>query len=90
MAGAQPGVHALQLKPVSVPESLRKGNKFMKWDDVSTGAVNRLFLSCDQRAEWNKLLLCLVFVIYSPLHYGICSIINGSIDCGSIISPITS
>uniref|UniRef100_A0A8C5GJJ6 Phosphoinositide phospholipase C n=1 Tax=Gouania willdenowi TaxID=441366 RepID=A0A8C5GJJ6_GOUWI len=35
MAGAQPGVHALQLKPVSVPESLRKGNKFMKWDDVS-------------------------------------------------------
>uniref|UniRef100_A0A672HKQ7 Phosphoinositide phospholipase C n=1 Tax=Salarias fasciatus TaxID=181472 RepID=A0A672HKQ7_SALFA len=33
MAGAQPGVHALQLKPVSVPESLRKGNKFMKWDD---------------------------------------------------------
>lgn len=37
MAGAQPGVHALQLKPVSVPESLRKGNKFMKWDDVSNG-----------------------------------------------------
>uniref|UniRef100_A0A8C9VAF7 Phosphoinositide phospholipase C n=1 Tax=Scleropages formosus TaxID=113540 RepID=A0A8C9VAF7_SCLFO len=36
MAGAQPGVHALQLKPVSVPESLRKGSKFMKWDDVST------------------------------------------------------
>lgn len=35
MAGAQPGVHALQLKPVSVPESLRKGNKFMKWEDVS-------------------------------------------------------
>lgn len=37
MAGAQPGVHALQLKPVSVPESLRRGNKFMKWDDVSSG-----------------------------------------------------
>uniref|UniRef100_A0A8D3DJ08 Phosphoinositide phospholipase C n=1 Tax=Scophthalmus maximus TaxID=52904 RepID=A0A8D3DJ08_SCOMX len=37
MAGAQPGVHALQLKPVSVPESLGKGNKFMKWDDVSNG-----------------------------------------------------
>uniref|UniRef100_A0A8C6LED8 1-phosphatidylinositol 4,5-bisphosphate phosphodiesterase n=1 Tax=Nothobranchius furzeri TaxID=105023 RepID=A0A8C6LED8_NOTFU len=36
MAGAQPGVHALQLKPVSVPECLRKGNKFMKWDDDST------------------------------------------------------
>ncbi|KAJ8009499.1 hypothetical protein DPEC_G00089520 [Dallia pectoralis] len=36
MAGAQPGVHALQLKPVSVSESLRRGNKFMKWDDDST------------------------------------------------------
>lgn len=39
MAGAQPGVHALQLKPVSVPESLRRGNKFMKWDDVSKTGV---------------------------------------------------
>uniref|UniRef100_A0A3P9JY36 Uncharacterized protein n=1 Tax=Oryzias latipes TaxID=8090 RepID=A0A3P9JY36_ORYLA len=37
MAGAQPGVHALQLKPVCVPECLKKGNKFMKWEDVSTG-----------------------------------------------------
>ncbi|XP_053469574.1 1-phosphatidylinositol 4,5-bisphosphate phosphodiesterase beta-1 isoform X1 [Ictalurus furcatus] len=36
MAGPQPGVHALQLKPVAVPESLRKGNKFMKWEDDST------------------------------------------------------
>ncbi|KAK1795972.1 hypothetical protein P4O66_009075, partial [Electrophorus voltai] len=36
MAGAQPGVHALQLKPVSVPESLKNGNKFMKWEDDST------------------------------------------------------
>eukprot|EP00063_Salmo_salar_P086368 XP_014061203.1 PREDICTED: 1-phosphatidylinositol 4,5-bisphosphate phosphodiesterase beta-1-like [Salmo salar] len=36
MAGAQPGVHALQLKPVFVSESLKKGNKFMKWDDDST------------------------------------------------------
>uniref|UniRef100_A0AAR2J4J5 Phosphoinositide phospholipase C n=1 Tax=Pygocentrus nattereri TaxID=42514 RepID=A0AAR2J4J5_PYGNA len=34
MAGAQPGVHALQLKPVSVPESLKKGSRFMKWDEV--------------------------------------------------------
>lgn len=42
MAGAQPGVHALQLKPVSVPESLRKGNKFMKWDDVSNGESDRV------------------------------------------------
>ncbi|XP_062858323.1 1-phosphatidylinositol 4,5-bisphosphate phosphodiesterase beta-1 isoform X2 [Trichomycterus rosablanca] len=36
MAGAQPGVHALQLKPVTVPESLVKGSKFMKWEDDST------------------------------------------------------
>lgn len=35
MAGAQPGVHALKLKPAFVPESLKTGNKFMKWDDVS-------------------------------------------------------
>uniref|UniRef100_A0A8C9VGT3 Phosphoinositide phospholipase C n=1 Tax=Scleropages formosus TaxID=113540 RepID=A0A8C9VGT3_SCLFO len=33
MAGAQPGVHALQLEPVRVSESLKKGSKFMKWDD---------------------------------------------------------
>ncbi|KAI1897737.1 hypothetical protein AGOR_G00086360 [Albula goreensis] len=39
MAGAQPGVHALQLKPVSVPETLKKGNKFMKWDQDSTAVI---------------------------------------------------
>lgn len=37
MAGAQPGVHALQLKPVCVSDSLKKGTKFVKWDDVSIG-----------------------------------------------------
>ncbi|KAK7134132.1 hypothetical protein R3I94_015855 [Phoxinus phoxinus] len=36
MAGAQPGVHALQLKRVSVPEKLRTGDKFMKWDEDCT------------------------------------------------------
>ncbi|XP_006921662.1 1-phosphatidylinositol 4,5-bisphosphate phosphodiesterase beta-1 [Pteropus alecto] len=35
MAGAQPGVHALQLKPVCVSDSLKKGTKFVKWDDDS-------------------------------------------------------
>lgn len=35
MAGAKPGVHALQLKPVSVPDFLKKGGKFIKWDEVS-------------------------------------------------------
>ncbi|KAI1898711.1 hypothetical protein AGOR_G00075180 [Albula goreensis] len=33
MAGAKPGVHALQLKPVSVHETLKKGSKFVKWDE---------------------------------------------------------
>ncbi|KAG7243279.1 hypothetical protein INR49_011726 [Caranx melampygus] len=33
MAGAKPGVHALQLKPVSVHETLKKGGKFIKWDE---------------------------------------------------------
>jgi hypothetical protein len=39
MAGAQPGVHALQLKPVCVSDSLKKGTKFVKWDDVSIGVA---------------------------------------------------
>lgn len=38
MAGARPGVHVVKLKPVHVSESLIAGNKFMKWDDVSTAA----------------------------------------------------
>ncbi|XP_069500965.1 1-phosphatidylinositol 4,5-bisphosphate phosphodiesterase beta-3 [Ambystoma mexicanum] len=33
MAGARPGVHAVQLKPISVHETLRKGSKFIKWDE---------------------------------------------------------
>ncbi|KAM9424194.1 1-phosphatidylinositol 4,5-bisphosphate phosphodiesterase beta-3 [Pholidichthys leucotaenia] len=33
MAGAKPGVHTLQLKPVSVHEELKKGGKFIKWDE---------------------------------------------------------
>ncbi|KAL8173389.1 UNVERIFIED_CONTAM: hypothetical protein K2H54_048120, partial [Gekko kuhli] len=33
MAGAQPGVHALQLRPVCVPAALRRGTAFAKWDD---------------------------------------------------------
>ncbi|XP_072232934.1 1-phosphatidylinositol 4,5-bisphosphate phosphodiesterase beta-3 [Leuresthes tenuis] len=33
MAGAKPGVHALQLKPVSVHEVLKKGGKFIKWEE---------------------------------------------------------
>lgn len=61
MAGAQPGVHALQLKPVSVPESLRKGNKFMKWDDVSNEERDRLlscFLFFVFFSHWSTLFEC--------------------------------
>ncbi|XP_021345453.1 1-phosphatidylinositol 4,5-bisphosphate phosphodiesterase beta-1-like isoform X4 [Mizuhopecten yessoensis] len=36
MAGAKPGVHAVQLRPICVPESLIKGNKFIRWDESST------------------------------------------------------
>ena len=35
MAGAKPGVHVVQLKTITVPETLVKGNKFIKWDEVS-------------------------------------------------------
>ncbi|XP_016104873.1 1-phosphatidylinositol 4,5-bisphosphate phosphodiesterase beta-1 [Sinocyclocheilus grahami] len=48
MAGAQPGVHALQLKRVSVPESLRTGDKFIKWDDDCT-TVTPVTLRIDPR-----------------------------------------
>lgn len=39
MAGARPGVHALQLEPPTVVETLRRGSKFIKWDEVSEWAV---------------------------------------------------
>ncbi|KAM8810355.1 1-phosphatidylinositol 4,5-bisphosphate phosphodiesterase beta-1 isoform 2-T2 [Eudromia elegans] len=46
MAGAQPGVHALQLKPVCVSDALKKGVKFVKWDDDST-VVTPIILRTD-------------------------------------------
>lgn len=35
MAGAKPGVHVVQLKGIKVPDALIKGNKFVKWEEVS-------------------------------------------------------
>ena len=35
MASAKAGVHVVQLKPIFVPDVLREGYKFVKWDDVS-------------------------------------------------------
>lgn len=50
MAGAKPAVHVVQLRRINVPEILVKGNKFIKWDDVSilsklqrVGEVGHLF-----------------------------------------------
>ncbi|XP_060774347.1 1-phosphatidylinositol 4,5-bisphosphate phosphodiesterase beta-3 isoform X2 [Neoarius graeffei] len=42
MAGAKPGVHALQLKPVSVHETLKGGSKFIKWDEEPNSGVSSL------------------------------------------------
>ncbi|GAB6020072.1 phospholipase c beta [Chamberlinius hualienensis] len=39
MAGAKPGVHVVQLKPIVVPRTLQEGGKFIKWDDDSGQAV---------------------------------------------------
>lgn len=36
MAGARPGVHALQLEPPTVAETLRRGSKFIKWDEEAS------------------------------------------------------
>ena len=35
MAGAKPGVHVVQLKGIKVADALIKGNKFVKWEEVS-------------------------------------------------------
>uniref|UniRef100_A0A672JPB5 Phosphoinositide phospholipase C n=1 Tax=Salarias fasciatus TaxID=181472 RepID=A0A672JPB5_SALFA len=47
MAGAKPGVHALQLKPVSVHEALKKGGKFIKWDEPNSGPPTLVTLKVD-------------------------------------------
>ncbi|KAM4714875.1 1-phosphatidylinositol 4,5-bisphosphate phosphodiesterase beta-3 [Anableps anableps] len=39
MAGAKPGVHALQLKPVVVHEELKKGSKFVRWEEDSNNPL---------------------------------------------------
>ncbi|XP_052106026.1 1-phosphatidylinositol 4,5-bisphosphate phosphodiesterase classes I and II-like isoform X4 [Mytilus californianus] len=39
MAGAKPGVHVVQLRPIIVPECLIKGNKFIKWEESSATGV---------------------------------------------------
>ncbi|KAG8522670.1 1-phosphatidylinositol 4,5-bisphosphate phosphodiesterase beta-3, partial [Galemys pyrenaicus] len=46
MAGARPGVHALQLEPSTVGEILRRGSKFIKWDE-ETSSRNLVTLRVD-------------------------------------------
>lgn len=47
MAGAKPGVHALQLKPVSVNEVLKRGSKFIKWDEEANSTPSLITLRVD-------------------------------------------
>uniref|UniRef100_A0AAZ3Q529 Phosphoinositide phospholipase C n=1 Tax=Oncorhynchus tshawytscha TaxID=74940 RepID=A0AAZ3Q529_ONCTS len=47
MAGAQPGTHALKLKPLTVPDTLKNGSRFMKWDDVSISGLTPITLTVD-------------------------------------------
>uniref|UniRef100_A0A669BKZ0 Phosphoinositide phospholipase C n=1 Tax=Oreochromis niloticus TaxID=8128 RepID=A0A669BKZ0_ORENI len=47
MAGAKPGVHALQLKPVDVHEALKRGGKFVKWDEVRMKCLKVSFRAND-------------------------------------------
>uniref|UniRef100_A0A8D3B6A9 1-phosphatidylinositol 4,5-bisphosphate phosphodiesterase n=1 Tax=Scophthalmus maximus TaxID=52904 RepID=A0A8D3B6A9_SCOMX len=47
MAGAKPGVHALQLKPVCVHDALKKGGKFIKWDEQNSGPPTLVTLKVD-------------------------------------------
>uniref|UniRef100_A0A8C8FMZ7 Phosphoinositide phospholipase C n=1 Tax=Oncorhynchus tshawytscha TaxID=74940 RepID=A0A8C8FMZ7_ONCTS len=47
MAGAKPGVHALQLKPVSVHDILKRGSKFIKWDEPNSGHPTLITLKVD-------------------------------------------
>ena len=35
MAGYRPAVHVVQLRPAVVPDELQRGDKFVKWDEVS-------------------------------------------------------
>ncbi|XP_043222613.1 1-phosphatidylinositol 4,5-bisphosphate phosphodiesterase classes I and II-like isoform X2 [Amphibalanus amphitrite] len=39
MAGYRPAVHVVQLKPVSVPQCMQEGQKFIKWDEDSPTGV---------------------------------------------------
>uniref|UniRef100_A0A3B5L7P9 Uncharacterized protein n=1 Tax=Xiphophorus couchianus TaxID=32473 RepID=A0A3B5L7P9_9TELE len=67
MAGAKPGVHALQLKPVIVHEELKKGSKFIRWEEVRCFLLNLRF-------QTQKLVIsvCMFFITNSAGVRGPC------------------
>lgn len=50
MANAKPGVHVLQLKPISIPEALVRGEKALKWDE-DTGTSFLCTIKVDARGH---------------------------------------
>uniref|UniRef100_A0A8C8XHG4 1-phosphatidylinositol 4,5-bisphosphate phosphodiesterase n=1 Tax=Panthera leo TaxID=9689 RepID=A0A8C8XHG4_PANLE len=75
MAGARPGVHALQLEPPTVVETLRRGSKFIKWDEeklmtvvagpdpVNTTFLNFMAVQDDTAKVWTEELFKLAMNI---------------------------
>uniref|UniRef100_A0A2K6V215 1-phosphatidylinositol 4,5-bisphosphate phosphodiesterase n=1 Tax=Saimiri boliviensis boliviensis TaxID=39432 RepID=A0A2K6V215_SAIBB len=72
---AQPGVHALQLEPPTVVETLRRGSKFIKWDEeklmtvvsgpdpVNTVFLNFMAVQDDTAKVWSEELFKLAMNI---------------------------
>uniref|UniRef100_A0A8C1XE54 1-phosphatidylinositol 4,5-bisphosphate phosphodiesterase n=1 Tax=Cyprinus carpio TaxID=7962 RepID=A0A8C1XE54_CYPCA len=76
MAGAKPGVHALQLKPVSVHEVLKRGSKFIKWDEEANSIPSLVTLKVDPDGfflYWsggNNMVSYILFIYFFNLHVG--------------------
>ena len=52
MAGAKSAVYASKLKPIHVPPALVNGDRFMKWDDVSTMYIDQHYSTNRQLFEF--------------------------------------
>lgn len=57
MADAKPGVHVVKLRPINVPADLQEGNKFIKWDDVSTFSYFHILIILLVRPEHPGILV---------------------------------
>ena len=51
MAGSKPGVHIVQLKPVSVSHALVEGDKFIKWEEV--WIAQKFLANKNSKVFWN-------------------------------------